>query len=722
MTGGLLDPGLARCAAVVPRVESHAERIHRMGDAELASALAAARARVAGGASADSVLAESFALTGAAYRRVTGQCATSSQFVAAAALHHGMVADVKDGEGKDLIMLLAAVRDALCGQGVHVAEVNDYLAGRTFEWALPICQRLGITVGLARPSTVWQEHRDAYLADITYGTVHEFACDYLRDNMSWDRDRTVHRDHGCILVNDADSVLLDDGRLPVVIPGPTDEPTWHERCAAIAPALTAGRHYRVDGVTGVISLTDAGTELIRARWGREDLYAPEVSYAVRAAIRAKDRYRAEPCDTLEGKESVLPWVPHTVLARITQRRYVLRYRKIAGLSGSATAVRESFARMYGRDVVEIAPHRPIVRHDHDDRLLLTSADHYDAVLATALERHDSGQPVIIGAATTRAADELVARLTDVGVPVRVARGLEPARDAAVLVAAGRPGAITVSTASAWRGIDIPMDGVIVLGVGRHRSRRTDDRIRWLAGRNGTSGESMFFLSAEELARRDDAGPVPNGEPPFPAGGRSDPEITAAVRAWQEDAERRALRRCAELCGYDDVVDDHCEEFYRSRRRVLAGTDIDALFTALLHDVIDTVMSEHLGGVTQDASSIGQVHDDAMLAYQAHRRYLAEHMRVDDAGIRLLQQRILLSCHDWAWRRHLAAMALLLADVGARRLSHRERLAEFRREAATIFHTMWTTMRRDAVSCFFFLPSPGRHRPSESAAEPAHSRR
>jgi preprotein translocase subunit SecA len=750
-----MDPRLSDCAAVLPQIEAAGTRIRDSGDLDLAERISALRARVAAGTPLHTALPEVFAAVGEACVQVTGEWPTRQQFTAGVALHRGFVAEVQDGDGKDVAVLLAAVLGALEGHGVHVLTGAHHIASRQCHRARAVCALLDIRVGLIAPVMQPEDRRDNYRADIVYGQAAEFAYDYLRDNLAWSLDQVVQRDLHQAVVDDADVVLVDNCRAPHVISASAPEQdSWAPRCARLAAVLIADRHYLMPG-NGLIALTDDGAELARSQLGVEDDTETTVIHRIRMALRAKHHYqrgrdydvvdgRIVPLNketgaaertwssdgllqALEAKEGLPVSTSSTLLGSMTTRHYVRQYRRTSGISASVTDVSEGLAALYGLDVVTVPPHRPSGRTDHDDRLFLTDVQRDDAVLAEVLERMESGQAVVVGTLTRRTAERIIADLTDVGVSVRAALGTDPEQDAATLAAAGEDGAVTVLASAAGRGDETVLDGLVVLGAGRHRFRRHDEPLHGLAGRDGTTGECVFFLSAAEWLAQDDLR-LPSELPPLPDGGLRSPEFTSEIRAHQRDADQAAVHRMVVVGDFDDVRARQADSLYEYRRRVLADGDFSAEFQPMLDSVSDRLAEDIAELEDQNLPAIEAVLAGGLIPYPtttarglvgASGTAIRERLRADaahacrarvdevettvgDGAVHELQRRIVLACLDRLWRAQLNTMADLFSDVMTRAGSPTEMLSEFRADAATAYAEMWTALWTDSVGFFFQL--------------------
>lgn len=750
-----MDHRLARCEAPLARIEELGAALHSAPDTTVRAMLDAARARVESGAQVDSVLPEVFAAVGEAWARCGGAVPVREQFVAGVALHLGFIADVADGEGKDVPLLLAAVLGALEGNGVHVMTAADHLARRRADRVRPGCALLGVDIGVVTSDLSPDDRRTGYGADVTYGAAAEFCYGYLRDNMVWSVDQIVQRPPYHAIVDDADLLLVDDCWRPRVVSGPTAQPDGRvERCARLAALLVPGRHYLMPG-GGTIQLTDDGAALAGTELGVDDIYDDAtIVTGIRMALRAKDRWqRGRDYDVaggriitlddetgatmstllagglrqaLEAKEGLAITAPATVLATMTVRHQLRQYRRIGGISAAAGLLPEAFEQLYGREVVTVPGHWPTGQIDHVDRLFRTDAQRDDAVLAEVLRQRETGRPVVVGTVTARSTLRILQACADNDIPVRVAVGKDPEQDAATIESAAQIGAVTVLSSGVGRGVETVLDGLAVLGVGRHRSRRHDELLHGLAGRNGTTGECGFFLSMEEIATRDRVEiPEHLTRPDYDVGDGA--AFTAAVREGQRQSDLARLRGLVAWCELDQVLQDECDAVYRHRRRILDGADFASEFRHAIDDVVDKLATQHasvLGG--SDRSAIGSLLAGVPIPFSRPvRKNLAEaasdqvpdllHRAADDAydarraeldgrfgagATEDLQRRLMLSCIDKLWREHLIVAQDMRADIVSCSGSLADQVSEFRAECSAAYTAMWTSIWAQSIGFFF----------------------
>ncbi|MFA5785805.1 MAG: preprotein translocase subunit SecA [Actinomycetota bacterium] len=480
-----------KCAAVVPPVNSLETDYQGLSDSELREETAKLRARLADGEALDDVLPEGFALVREAAKRALGQRHFDVQLIGGAALHFGMIAEMKTGEGKTLVATLPSYLNALEGKGVHVVTVNDYLAKRDAEWMGGVHRMLGLSVGLIQAPMTPAERRPAYGADITYGTNNEFGFDYLRDNMAVRPEELVHRGYNYSIVDEVDSILVDEARTPLIISGPAEQTArWYVQFARIAPRLHAEEHYEVDEAKRTVAVTEEGVHTVETMLGVENLYdqlnTPLVHH-LQNSLRAKELYRRDVDyivkdgevlivdeftgrvlhgrryseglhQAIEAKENVRIREENQTYATITLQNYFRMYSKLAGMTGTAMTEATEFDTIYKLQVVEIPTNRSMIRLDEADVIYKTPEAKWDAVVADLAERNAKGQPVLVGTISIEKSEKLSGMLTRKGIPHTVLNAKHHEKEAHIIAQAGRVGGVTVATNMAGRGVDILLGG------------------------------------------------------------------------------------------------------------------------------------------------------------------------------------------------------------------------------------------------------------------------
>ena len=620
---------LAFCRETVTKVSALEPAARDCADEDLRDRARAYRERLQGGETAGALLPEAFATVREAARRAIGLRHHDVQVMGGAALHLGMITEMRTGEGKTLTATLPAYVAALSGQPVHVMTANDYLATRDRNWMRPVYELLGLTAGLLEPAPKADTaaRRAQYAADVTYGPWLEFCYDFLRDNEAWDLDGISQRGLGAAIVDEADLILIDEMRTPAVLSGPADrQETGHGAVARAVGALQPGVHFTADRAVRTASLTEAGLAAIEDWFGIGNVYdaangglAHLVENAVRALAYERDRdylvsgdqvmlidqksgrplqsrYADGMHEALEAKERLPVQPMRQTTATVTLRDYLRQYHHLTGMTGTAVSEALIYRDLYGLDVIAIPANRPVIRIDHPDKLYRTRQSKLAALAADAGRRAGAGQSVLIGAMSAADAEDVAALLADAGTGCEVLAARNFEREAHVLAEAGRPGAVTIVVKMAGRGVDIILGGpggdhdavadkggLCVLGTERTGDRRTELHLRGRAGRQGDPGESVFYLSMEDqsVASLTRAVPASMRLPDGTAFRRLSHELdkaqfrTAAVQAqWHQDN-----------VAFDDVLAAQQRSFYADRRSVLHEPDMRARLTSILDDVI-----------------------------------------------------------------------------------------------------------------------------------------
>ena len=659
-----------------------------MSDEELRGQTAHLRAQLADGQTLDDLLPEAFATVREASKRVLGKRHFDVQIVGGAALHQGNIAELKTGEGKTLVATLPRYLHAVVGTGVHVVTTNDYLAKYQSEQMGRIHHFLGLETGVILAQMTPAERRAAYGADITYGTNNEFGFDYLRDNMALSLEDCVQRGHHFAIVDEVDSILVDEARTPLIISGPAeDNHKWYPEFAKLVTRLRRDVHYEVDEKKKTVSILESGITQVEDRLGIENLYesanTPLISY-LNNAIRAKElfkrdkdyvinaagevlivdeftgrtlegrRYSEGLHQALEAKEGVEIKDEYQTLATITLQNYFRMYDKLAGMTGTAKTEESEFQKIYGLGVLPIRTNKPMIRKDNRDLIYRTESAKFEAIVEDVVERHEAGQPMLIGTASVAKSELLSQLLVRAGVKHEVLNAKNHAREAAIVALAGRRGAVTVATNLAGRGTDIilggnsefladavlrrdgldPVEhaeqyearwpevieeidkqvlaehnevvglgGLYVIGSERHESRRIDNQLRGRSGRQGDPGESRFYLSLEDDLMRLFQGDrikrmleflrVPEDVPIENA------QVTKSVLAAQEQVESQNFEMRKNVLKYDDVMNRQRHAIYGDRRRVLEGADVEQQLRDATNSVVEGLVRKHTEGFVED---------------------------------------------------------------------------------------------------------------------------
>ncbi len=660
LTKILGDPGarqLKRLEAMVPAINAAEAKVAKLSDAKLRDQAKKFREELAGKRSLDDILPEAFATVREAAKRQLKQRHFDVQLIGGLVLHHGKIAEMRTGEGKTLVATLPVYLNALEGKGVHVVTVNDYLARRDAGWMAQVYHALGLTIGIITHDQAFLydpkfdnedkdddrlrhlkpvERKEAYLADVTYGTNNEFGFDYLRDNMVDDPARMVQRPLHFAIVDEVDSILIDEARTPLIISAPAEESTdKYYRFAQIATGLTAETDYTVDEKLKAVSLTDEGMAKVERALGVTNLYesgAIDDVHHIEQALKAQAvfrldrdyvvregeviivdeftgrlmqgrRYSEGLHQAIEAKEGVNIQQESLTLATITFQNYFRLYAKLAGMTGTALTESEEFHKIYNLDVVSVPTHRPMVRQDLADRIYKTQVGKFQAIAGHVKELHDKGQPVLLGTVSIEKNELLSSVLDQVGVPHKVLNAKNNEEEAGIIAMAGQPGAVTLATNIAGRGTDIvlgkgvaELGGLAVLGSERHESRRIDNQLRGRSGRQGDPGISQFYVSLEDDLMRifggerigslmttlgiDENTPIENRM------------VSRSIEGAQKRVEGHNFDIRKQLVEYDDVMNRHREAIYSKRRRALASEDLRPEIKDMVTNELAAILQAH----------------------------------------------------------------------------------------------------------------------------------
>ena len=670
-------------SAIADQIEKLEDDYVDMTDEELRAQTDEFRARLEGGETLDHILPEAFAVVREAARRTLGQFHYKVQLMGGAALHLGNIAEMKTGEGKTLVSTLPAYLNALAGNGVHVVTTNDYLASRDADWMGRVHRFLGLSVGKILSDMTPDERRAAYNCDITYGTNNEFGFDYLRDNMAWSAEDLVQRGHPFAVVDEVDSILIDEARTPLIISGPAEEnQRWYSEFARLAPRLKREKHYEVDEGKRTVAVTEEGVEFVEDQLGMDNLYeaanSPLVGY-LNNALKAKElfkrdkdyivrdgevlivdeftgrvlagrRYNEGMHQAIEAKEGVQIQQENQTLATVTLQNFFRLYDKLSGMTGTAQTEAAELHQIYKLGVVPIPTNQPMVRADRTDVIYKTEEAKFAAVVDDIVERHEEGQPILIGTASVAKSELLSGLLLRRGIPHEVLNAKQHDREAAIIAQAGRKGAVTVATNMAGRGTDImlggnpefsaddalrerglsPVDtpeeyeqawpdaladaksdvekehdevvelgGLYVLGTERHDSRRIDNQLRGRSGRQGDPGESRFYLSlgddlmvrfsGERIAAMMNMLRLPEDTP------LEYKQVSRSIQSAQSQVEGQNFEIRKDVLKYDEVLNKQRTVIYEERRKVLNGEDL----SDQIRPMIDDVVTGYIDAATSD---------------------------------------------------------------------------------------------------------------------------
>jgi len=636
VVGSKNERELKRLAPIVDQVRSFEPEMRRLSDEELRAKTGLFKERLERGDSLEDILPEAFAVVREASVRTLGQRHFDVQVMGGIVLHEGKIAEMKTGEGKTLAATMPVYLNALTGRGVHVVTVNDYLAKRDAEWMGEIYHFLGLAVGVIVHGLDDQQRRQAYQADVTYGTNNEFGFDYLRDNMKFSLHDYVQREYNFAIVDEVDSILIDEARTPLIISGPAEESTdLYYRLNRVIPKLKSGTDYSVDEKSRTAVLTEEGVARAEKILSIDNLYDPkymEVLHHLNQALKAhalfkKDvdyivkegqviivdeftgrlmpgrRYSDGLHQALEAKEGVKIENENQTLASITFQNFFRMYDKLAGMTGTADTEAAEFAKIYKLDVVVIPTHKEMIRTDHSDVVYRTEREKFDAVIEEIEELHRIGRPVLVGTISIEKSEFLSKRLKAMGIPHQVLNAKHHEQEAQIVAQAGQKGAVTISTNMAGRGTDIvlgpgvaELGGLHILGTERHEARRIDNQLRGRSGRQGDPGSSRFYLSLEDDLLR-----IFGSERISGLMGRLGLEegepiehnlISRAIENAQAKVEGHNFDIRKHLLEYDDVMNQQRGVIYGQRRNILAGENLREEIFGMIEDLIDNIVETY----------------------------------------------------------------------------------------------------------------------------------
>ncbi len=619
---------LKKIAPQVTAINDLEPALQAMSDEELKRQTDVLKKRYQDGETLDDLLPEAFATVREASVRTLGMRHYDVQLIGGIVLHQGRISEMKTGEGKTLAATLPVYLNALSGRGVHVITVNDYLATRDAEWMGTIYRFLGMSVGVITHDISDEDRIAAYQADITYGTNNEFGFDYLRDNMKFYKASLVQRELNFAIVDEVDSILIDEARTPLIISGPAEKSTnLYYQANNIIPGLKAEDDYTIDEKARSVTLTESGVAKAERAYGVENLYGPEnveLLHHANQALKAHKLFKRDVDyivtddqevvivdeftgrlmpgrrfseglhQALEAKENVKIENENQTLATITFQNYFRMYDKLAGMTGTADTEAEEFGKIYGLDVMVIPTNKAMIRIDYPDVIYRTRKEKYQAALEEIVELHEKGQPVLVGTVSIDVSEQISRTLKKKGVPHTVLNAKRHRQEAEIIANAGQKGAVTISTNMAGRGTDIvlgegivELGGLHILGTERHESRRIDNQLRGRSGRQGDPGSSRFYLALEDDLLRIFGGErmgrimstlgMQEGEP------ITHGMISRAIENAQKKVEAHNFDIRKHLLEYDDVMNEQREVVYSQRRTALDGEGLGDFILSMVSD-------------------------------------------------------------------------------------------------------------------------------------------
>jgi preprotein translocase subunit SecA len=781
---------LAEQAAYITSLEPEFEAL---SDGELEAKTAEFRERFANGESLEDLLFEAFAAVREARKRESDQRIFDVQLMGGIVLHEGDIAEMKTGEGKTFVASLALYLNALPGTGVHLVTVNDYLAQRDAEWNRPVFERLGMSVAFIENMMPFAQRKAAYDSDITYGTNSEFGFDYLRDNMAVSLDNVVQRSHAYAIVDEVDSILVDEARTPLIISGqPETAAQIYYDFARVANQLDGwpskptdpkgyaeqeGYDYEYDEKHKTVAPTQHGVEKVERALRIENLYDPRNSQLVNhlnQSLKAQSLYQRDVDyviqdgevkivdeftgrimegrrwseglhQAIEAKEGVKIQEEHVTLATITLQNYFRLYEKLAGMTGTAKTEEKEFVEIYGLHVVEIPTNVPVARDDRNDFIFKTKNGKFEAVIRDIEERHEKGQPILVGTIAVETSEYLSELLKRRGIPHNVLNAKEHAREAEIIVDAGLLGAVTIATNMAGRGVDIKLGegvreagGLYVLGTERHEARRIDNQLRGRSGRQGDPGESRFYLSGDDDLVRLFAGErikrimerfkIPEDQPMEAS------ILSKQIENAQKKVEEQNFVMRKNVLKYDDVMNRHRTRIYEQRRQVLEGDDMSDQVRLWIDEVVEGAVNVFaqeeyaqewdLEGLTkamealygtdvtvnelrEDGIDLGsrealveEFAADARDTYDAKEEEFGTNPETGEPLMRELERFMILQVVDQRWREHLENMDYLREGVHLRSMAQKDPLVEYTAEGEAMFEELGRAIREEVVLHLF----------------------
>jgi len=768
---------LRRLAPLVDGITALEPEYRDLSDAQLQAKTAHFRERLDRGETVDDLLPEAFAAVREASTRVLGMRPFDVQLIGGIVLHQGKIAEMKTGEGKTLVATMPAYLNALSGQGVHIVTVNDYLARRDTQWMGAIYRFLGLTVDTIVHGLDDDERRRAYGADITYGTNNEFGFDYLRDNMKFSLEDYVQRDFHYAIVDEVDSILIDEARTPLIISGPAEESTQlYYTLNQVSKQLKKEQDFTVDEKARSVIITEDGVAHAEKLVNLPNLYDPkniEVLHHLNAALKAhnlfkrdvdyivKDgqvlivdeftgrlmpgrRYSDGLHQALEAKEGVRIENENQTLATITFQNYFRMYDKLAGMTGTADTEAEEFKKIYNLEVMVIPTHKTMIRTDYPDAIYRTEAEKFTAVVEDIKDCYQRGQPVLVGTTSIEKSEHVSRFLKREGIKHEVLNAKQHEKEAQIVAHAGQQAMVTIATNMAGRGTDIVLgEGVVergglhILGTERHESRRIDNQLRGRSGRQGDPGTSRFYLSLEDDLLRifgsdrikglmgrlgmDDGEPIEHRL------------VSNAIEKAQKRVEGHNFDIRKQLLEYDDVMNKQREVIYAQRRQILGGKTLEEDIMEMAGELVDEIVEEHTAHKLPEEWDLKGLEDTfyRQFGFRLSLRNLdgdlhevlydlvkelleAKKQEIGPELFQQLQQMVMLQIVDNHWKEHLLSMDHLRDGIGLRGYAQVDPLREYQREGYEMFMDLINRIQADSVGTLFHLQVQPHHEPPPEA--------
>jgi preprotein translocase subunit SecA len=758
-----------------------------LSDEELKGKTAEFRQRIENGETPEDVLFEAFAAVREAFKRSMGVRLFDVQLMGGIALHEGDIAEMRTGEGKTFVAVQPLYLNALTGRNVHLVTVNDYLAKRDPEWTKPVWDALGMRVGFIQNMMPFADRRAAYEADVTYGTNSEFGFDYLRDNMAVGLDGVVQRGYSYAIVDEVDSILIDEARTPLIISGEPEvaAQTYYDfarvvktldgiqskgASKGIDETEQSGADFTYDEKHKTVSPGQASIDKVERALGIDNLYDPrnvqlvnhlnqalkaqalyqrDVDYVIQEGeVKIVDEFTGRIMEgrrwseglhqAIEAKEGVRIQEENVTLATITLQNYFRLYEKLAGMTGTAKTEEKEFVEIYGLNVVEIPTNVEVARQDQNDFIFKTKEAKFDAVIEDIAERHETGQPVLVGTIDVETSEYLAQLLERRGIPHTVLNAKQHEREAEIIKDAGQVGAVTIATNMAGRGVDIKLGegvldlgGLYVLGTERHEARRIDNQLRGRSGRQGDPGESRYYLSGQDQVVRLFAGDriynimerfkLPDDQPMEAS------ILSKQIEGAQKKVEEQNFVMRKNVLKYDDVLNTQREVIYEQRRRVLEGDDLSGDVRAWIDEVVEAIVAEYTSEefaeewdipalveavnntfgtditveeLREDLAELSRENLVEDFRETAQEEYQEREQTWGDEIARQVERYVILQVVDQRWREHLEAMDYLREGVHLRAMAQKDPLVEYRHEGHLMFELLSREIREEVVSLLF----------------------
>ncbi|MFP4167394.1 MAG: preprotein translocase subunit SecA [Desulfonatronovibrionaceae bacterium] len=742
---------LKRLQPVLEAVNSLEPQMEGLSDQEMRERINSWRREAESGRDLDGLLPDVFALVREASKRTLGLRHFDEQIIGGLVLHKGMIAEMKTGEGKTLAATMPVVLNALTGKGVHVVTVNDYLARRDAEWMGRIYNFLGLSVGVITNELNDEQRREAYAADVTYGTNNEFGFDYLRDNMKFYADQLAQRELHYAIVDEVDSILIDEARTPLIISGPSDENTsMYSQIDRIVPRLQRDQDFTIDEKAKSVALTDEGVQKCEDILQIDNLFDPKnITYQhhILQALKAhylftrdkdyivKDgqviivdeftgrlmpgrRFSEGLHQALEAKENVKVESENQTLASITFQNYFRMYDKLAGMTGTADTEAVEFKQIYNLDVAVIPTHEPMIRQDFPDVVYQTQEEKFKAIAEDLQELYQKGQPVLVGTTSIEKSELLSNKLNKMRVPHEVLNAKHHEKEAQIVAEAGERGRVTIATNMAGRGTDIvlgegvrELGGLHILGTERHESRRIDNQLRGRSGRQGDPGSSRFYLAldddllrlfgSERISGLMDKIGMEEGQ------SIENKMISRAIENAQRRVEGHNFEIRKQLLEYDDVMNQQREVIYAQRKEIMQADDLVELLDEFIDDLLLDIYApvEEAGKEGVDEESKHMVAARLFQVFNLERKELEENLvSREEAGKRIrgklaklkadagdhyheIVRFFLLENLDKNWKEHLLNMDHLKEGIGLRGYGQKDPKQEYKREGFELFQDL-----------------------------------